>query len=972
MLRSLAALSLALILVAAASAQEFQGAESALRQAAARKAKEKESGPGLLQQARAFGSGRGLSPEAAARGWLALFDRLPKVPDGMPASFGTLVGALPAPESWNAIADGLTSRVAGKPGLSPVSIRLFAALLKGDAAAERSALHAVSVASKGSPAAAEFSSQIAAIDAALAGATGDGSRMVTAFVASLAVKSRGNESVVVPDLVSIVGPEKAEALLIRAMTTTSKTLNVGGKATRVLAQRVALAHVKTIKVPQWSLVDASETKLYEGMAARFGAATSVKEQGDDAAVRAHYNYTLGLVGEGRRSEAVKVARSLRGSLYFGEIDPESVLGRLMGTHEFTAFLSEAAEGNPDSPFWDLYIASAARSRESGAVVASLQRTLASPRANPQNRAVLLGRLSTALFAADRVDEGLAVLKKSISAPGSEGAEMQAVTYAKVGALIGRPAVVEEGVALAKAIENRPVDPHSGMPFGEVGLSELLIDLGRPAEAERVAIDAYVRTAPTSDESISYGGRPNPALVALAHLYYRLNRPADVRTLLDQAPDWGVRDALDLAQSRYGFGGEGDPVGFVAAWALAKTGERPAAEIVLNRVLAAHGGYDPAYALLLEIKGADAIPRLDALYATDQFEERPLIWKAVTLKDLGRLNEAETTVRKAIAVDPSDGETHGGHRLYAYAVLADIQEAKGDDKSATESRNAVTAIRMAEKADELAEVGLLGRAIAGYEASTQRFSDAYCIQSRLAVDLMEQGREKEAEEHYRRAYELMPSSFGRVETHCLGCEHVFEGDIAQNIAERVFTAFEKKTPEKPQVHYLLGYLRAEQGRFAEAMAEYRKAVALDPDYLNAWKQLSEMEARVPTGSAERRSTADAIARLDPLQKHGSEIPTGDLRALWRRVDTALAALGAEGPTSAYKLSATTMAMAQKPNEAMAAMSEMEEAYEGFGIAGVRSPGDALRRTTIVQSVVQLIDNSRGNEGAAFEESVVTGH
>ena len=33
---------------------------------------------------------------------------------------------------------------------------------------------------------------------------------------------------------------------------------------------------------------------------------------------------------------------------------------------------------------------------------------------------------------------------------------------------------------------------------------------------------------------------------------------------------------------------------------------------------------------------------------------------------------------------------------------------------------------------------------------------------------------------------MPDSFGRVESHCFGCESVFQGADAQALAERVFT------------------------------------------------------------------------------------------------------------------------------------------------------------------------------------------
>ena len=33
---------------------------------------------------------------------------------------------------------------------------------------------------------------------------------------------------------------------------------------------------------------------------------------------------------------------------------------------------------------------------------------------------------------------------------------------------------------------------------------------------------------------------------------------------------------------------------------------------------------------------------------------------------------------------------------------------------------------------------------------------------------------------------MPDSFGRVESHCFGCERAFEGQRAQSLAEKIFT------------------------------------------------------------------------------------------------------------------------------------------------------------------------------------------
>ncbi|RYG34527.1 tetratricopeptide repeat protein, partial [bacterium] len=341
----------------------------------------------------------------------------------------------------------------------------------------------------------------------------------------------------------------------------------------------------------------------------------------------------------------------------------------------------------------------------------------------------------------------------------------------------------------------------------------------------------------------------------------------------------------------------------------------------------------------------------------------LIWKAVVLKNEGKLEEAETTIRQAISIDPSDGETHGGHRLYAYSVLADIREARGDAAQAKEYREAVAAIRIAETADEMAAAGLITRALATYEESLHRFSDAYCIQSRLAIQLMSEGRTKEAEEHYRRAYQLMPESFGRVETHCMGCEGVFAGTLAQDIAEETFVRLAKETPNKPQVHYLLGYLRQSQGRFSEALASYNRAVELDPKYLNAWKQLAMLGNEITIPLERQNAIAEAILRLDPLQKHGSSYGYGggesssvggDLKELWRITENALAAQGVQGTESIGPLPASAARM-DKTRAAGEAMMGYRSGRGGR--EQVTSGGDAVANNAVISSLVQIIDMTR---------------
>jgi tetratricopeptide (TPR) repeat protein len=449
------------------------------------------------------------------------------------------------------------------------------------------------------------------------------------------------------------------------------------------------------------------------------------------------------------------------------------------------------------------------------------------------------------------------------------------------------------------------------------------------------------------------------LIELLATYHRAGRHADIVSLVDKAPYWGYADLTGFVEEN---DSDGRPVGYYIAAALAATDRKAEARKIVEVLLDMRPGYDPAYELLVQVipDRDEAMARLDALVGADRFEERPLIWKADLLRAAGQIVEAEQTARKAIAIDPSDGEQPRGDRMRAYAVLASILEAKtASPKSAKEAqlyRNVVKAIRMSEHADRLHAAGLLRRAVRLYKQSLAIFEDAYCIQSRLAVQLAESGDFEAAEPHYRKAYELMPDSFGRVESHCFGCEGAFRGSLAQKIAEEVFTRLTKERPDKPQTHYLLGYLREQQGRYAEAVEPVRKAVQLDPDYLNAWKQLSELPAQAGLTPAEREAAVLNIIRLDPRQKHSraSVEHVRDARALWAAVERAGTRQPVR-PKSLYPLPAAAEALkANGGGKEVASNRDYSMFTAHMYGQELRSPAHALLAMPAFQTVARLLE------------------
>jgi tetratricopeptide (TPR) repeat protein len=254
----------------------------------------------------------------------------------------------------------------------------------------------------------------------------------------------------------------------------------------------------------------------------------------------------------------------------------------------------------------------------------------------------------------------------------------------------------------------------------------------------------------------------------------------------------------------------------------------------------------------------------------------------------------------------------------------------------------------------------------YQDSLRQFADAYCIHARLAVQLSDMGLHEQAEEHYRRAYELMPDSFGRVESYCFGCQRAFDGERAQSIAEKVFTQLAEKTPNKPQVHYLLGYLREEEGRYQEALESYRRAVKLDPDYLNAWEKIGSIGDHVFQPVAERDAVVFNLLRLDPLNHHTTpsfEV-VFDLAALWQNVAAASEKRPSK-PESLYPLPASKVEVekweAQAGEGGRRRMMEYRSYFQES--KDLMAPGKAVAQNSFVHAAQELLSREAAS---AMEE------
>lgn len=894
-----------------------------------------------------------LAPAQAAAQWLELFDRAAKAPPNLAARRfdrnaqtpqSAVMDVLPGPAVWPELRSQAKQRLDAAGEADKFRLRityLLTLVLNSDSEAISTEIKLLADGATKDRARPQNIYLAQQLVTALGSMDPNPARAIERFESSLRAAEKGDLQGMlgqqVPDLVTIAGEEKAAELLKRLLLLPQmQYLNFAeGQKTLELARKVALQNVDQLKQGPWMLtqdIGLDAVALYEALDKKFAAPAATTQSAEEALManrsyddynrtRARGYYILGLIANDRTDDAAALIAKSSSPSDYQMISPQ-VLGRLSNlgkSEQVWKFLHARLTADPSLPVWPLYIRLAASTGNNAEMIKLARAASEKPDLSPAVRARVDSNLYRALLAADEVDEGIAVARRIMAAkpatptatggaldyemPGSEStASSAAITLARVGLLLKRDDLVNEAIPAALAALRAERDAQlarAGYSYTEnyyaAGLAQIMVDAGRGAEAATFLGEMLVPKQ--VDQSMSqFQSRNNASLAtALVDVYHRAGRSEDVLELFRELPIFGeddLRDVLTTTDPAW-FGqntkATGTPLGMMAATALAKTGQKEKAISVLKALLERQGGYDPAYELLIELQGNDVTAFLDSIYARDRFEERPLIWKAELLRRAGKLDDAEKTVRQAISIDPSDGEQPRGDRMRAYAVLAEIMAGKGDAEQAKFFKEVITAIRMAEDADRYFTAGLLSRGVKMYEQSLTHFADAYCIQSRLAIQLAQLGKMEEAQKHYQRAYELMPDSFGRVESHCFGCEGVFETQVAQNVAERVFMDLAKKTPDKPQVHYLLGYLRQAQQRYAEALESYRTATKLDADYLNAWSKLLELRDKMRIPTAEADAATLSLIRLDPLGRHAS-VPwnrVNNLPELWKAVERAKA-------------------------------------------------------------------------------------
>lgn len=795
-------------------------------------------------------------PEKVAGRWLNLLDNTLQGSSKSHAAPDLVLGTIPPPSSWPAIASGLRKNFGSRNTPMAAALVLYGEILDGTPKSRLAAFTKLKtrITSK------EPNYQLQGLERRLNPKV----QVVTKPPSSSNLLYTAKNSSSVIDI-----SETHWELAKPSQESFFKKLFIESKA-MLKPSSLSPAHTSQLitwfketapkhRVAQWAMVDELDTQnLYPIITKRFKPFSKTSKSDPSewiAGLTARSSYLFGLAAKGEIAKAVSGAGDGMILQYKFE-DKQFVRLPKKSKQNIVQFLSTVAKKNPGSKIWQEFGSYCDQEGFLNVYESVARAALDAPKVTPNQRAFAQFHYAQALLWQDNIDAALPLLLAS--AKTDTDAAWDAKRYLSV---------------LSTHLKRPDLKPKPNeSEIGDRSTLDLLklIKQGKFQE---------VKEKITSESSISYV--PDMVMSSILQQAVARGNTQSVIEIVD-AYEWTTPMTTYEREDDFGYVYDDQPMTIVGLYVrgLIESGKLSEASSIIRKQLFLNPIDDENLLNLIIAEGDAAIPLLDKMAAANPYEERPLIWKAKRLLMSGRLAEAATAAFTAIKIDPSDGETKGGRRMLVYNVFADILEAQGKLEDAQLYRNAVAAVRKSELADQFLDLRMNKRAVALYQESLQQFADAYCIQSRLAHQLATMGRRVEALEHYRKAYELMSSSFGFVETHCFGCEDVFEGEDQQKMAESVFLEQIQQSPLVPQNHYLLGYLREEQGRLEEAAKHFRQALRLAPTYANAAKHLLEMNASATP--AEKARWIDLVQQIKSDQTDWDRADAMDFRQVYDRV------------------------------------------------------------------------------------------
>lgn len=803
-----------------------------------------------------------LSADAAAR----RFDALVLEARKLDADVGTVLSALPPPASWPLLRTTWQARAASSgAGELDRTLAAFGAMLVDGIDKSRPVVEALHLPQHGFRLTPLPPSPRARVDELLKGT----------------VRSFG-DAPLLGDLVGEVGEVEARRLLLQLLQMRGRPFRAEGR-TLALAKQLAVDHVATLAAPPWALLTrGTPPAVYDAIEQRFvppgaaiGSSATMPHADDnttyDQIERARVAYIVELLRTDRRRAARSFALSLERSQQctddlVAEAQAADVLPQLVDI-VFATVKTPPSTPRGTECLATIAIDAALRVGRGRALAAALPASSRDVRGRIWRQA----RIDLAL-ALDDTRTAVTTLSSIVDDASEPHADRlkAAGRLLKIGVAVADDAVAERGVA-ALLERCRSAEEWSCNEELEAVRAYLL-----PRE-QGMRLEALLRARLNSADGSQRDWVRTPILAEAVVLYALAGRSSDAMQILETT-EWNEADVVEM-QAR------NDGMVVAVARALTDLGRRAEASRLLRAALLQAGSGrhslradDDAWALLAAIDGAALIGFIDELRTYNALEERPLIWKAWLLAEQGDHVAAEVAARAAIQLDPADGDSDRGKRFRAYVVLAEILRATNRAGEATVYDDAVAAIRIGEDGDRQREAGLLTRAAQTYRRALNRFDDAYCLQSRLGVVEQRLGVTT-ALDHLKRAYQLLPSSFGRLESHCLACDGLYASTAGLQLGETVLREHIATAPDDARAHYFLGRVLEERQELSAARDELLRAFRLDVGYVAALRALGAVEQSIPLG-AERTAIGLARLRNDPECSSGHcRVDVDDLAAIY---------------------------------------------------------------------------------------------
>ena len=203
---------------------------------------------------------------------------------------------------------------------------------------------------------------------------------------------------------------------------------------------------------------------------------------------------------------------------------------------------------------------------------------------------------------------------------------------------------------------------------------------------------------------------------------------------------------------------------------------------------------------------------------------------IILNDLGKLQEAENSYRKAIEIKPDLAEAYSnlGNVLIN---LGKLQDAELSYRKAIELKPGFAEAHY-NLGIILKDLGKLQEAEISYRKAVELKPDYAEAYSNLGIILKDLGKLQEAEISYRKAVELKPDYAEAYSN--LGIILKDLGKLQE--AEISYRKAVELKPDYAEAHSNLGNVLKDLGKLQEAEISYRKAVELKPDYAEAYSNL----------------------------------------------------------------------------------------------------------------------------------------